>query len=1512
MAPQDGQRLDRRATSDRHMLDHGITAAMVVMTSLGFVGFTGRESQPDRSAGRPRNGARPKGAVMGCWGGCRAPLRRGTLNALMAGSAGLVLLLTLVGPSLAQAATTTILPYEATGYKYLEVSSGNEPGGWQTTSFDDSSWGTGDAAFGSGGGCPLQPTVKSRWDVNTDMLLRKSIVVPARASSVTVHVAVDNNVKIYWNGTLVGSADHGGCPAYDDFSFSVPGNQVSTGSNLLAVEGIDLGAESFLDLSVSVSSSSSSSALSPNELRSPSEFCLVCYMGKLIAYFVNPVNAESGEFWHTFADLEIPGRGKSLDLTRTYSSGSAATDGPFGFGWSFPYGMLLSFPDSTRVVVNEEQGSQVTFTRQPGGSYEALPRVTATLAHNSDGTWTFVRRRRDTFTFDDGGKLTAEKDLNGYVTSLAYDAAGKLTTVRDPAGRKLILAYTSSGRHISSVSDPLGRVVRYSYDGAGNLIDVTDVNGGDAHFAYDSGHRMVSMRFPNQAPGVSGSTGAVVSNTYDSQGRVTSQTDQLGRKTTFAYSGDPFSSSGGGTAITDPKGNVTVQKYQSGELISETKGAGTPLAATWEFQYDPATLGMTKVTDPNGHAITATFDSQGNVLTTTDALGRKTANTYDSVNNLLTTTDPADVTTTMTYDARGNLLTRSRPLVGTAQAQTVTYTYGDSSHPGDVTAMTDADGNRSTYTYDAIGDRTSATDPLGNKTTSSYNTIGWLLTAVSARGSRTTYSYNDRSTGALDGFGDIRGITDPLGEVTVYAYDRDRNLTSVTDPNGNSTAYAYDAADEQTAVHRADGTALHTTYWPDGTIKDQVNGAGHITHYDYDPLARESAVTDPLGRTTKYEHDGAGNRTTITDRQGRVTTMSYDAANELTSISYSDGKTPNVSHITYDADGQRTGQTDGSGTWSWTWDSLHRLSDVTEGSSGTVSYQYNLRDEPKRITYPNAKTVARGYDDAGRLTSVADWLGNTTTFAYDADGNLTTETLPSPTRITDRFSYAADDSLSSIRDTRGQSHMFSARYKRDNDQQVTFDSSAHGRQHSYRYTPLNQLCYAASNSTKPCASPKPPSTKYSYSSADNLVRNGSTAQTFDAADQLTRTSGPSGTRSFTYDPEGDRTSIAHSGRTVTTYDYNQALELTTVASRASYTYNGDGLRMTKTLNGQAQSSAWDVIGAPPTVLTDGTNQYVYGPNGLALEQVSAHRVLWLHHDQLGSTRVLTNSQGATTARYSYTPYGSLTWEGGKTCRGILQRQSTGEKRDPRQRAGSDRARKVRRSHRRGCSNRGHHLPAPSTPLLFAGQYRDDESGLYYLRARYYDPATAQFLTVDPAAVVTQERYAYVAGNPTNRTDPSGLVPCANYPDRDSGDPNSPCNSGDPSSPCNNLATGLQTWGQCYVQKPAQQAYNNLQEAWAACNLISNLDACTKAAGFLLGKGIGKISKGAGTLWTWGTRAGSVVTNYGGRIVGACGSAVKWIGGAASASLRGIGGAASNIWNWATGAPSSSTGGGGAW
>ena len=117
----------------------------------------------------------------------------------------------------------------------------------------------------------------------------------------------------------------------------------------------------------------------------------------------------------------------------------------------------------------------------------------------------------------------------------------------------------------------------------------------------------------------------------------------------------------------------------------------------------------------------------------------------------------------------------------------------------------------------------------------------------------------------------------------------------------------------------------------------------------------------------------------------------------------------------------------------------------------------------------------------------------------------------------------------------------------------------------------------------------------------------------------------------------------------------------------------------------------------PPAADRGSTNYIYGADGQPVEQLDASgTAMYLQQDQLGSTRTLTDATGALAATYSYDAYGNTT----------------------------------------------SHTGTASTPLQYQGQYLDPESGLYYLRARYYDPSTGQFLSRDPLASITHQPYAY--------------------------------------------------------------------------------------------------------------------------------------------------------------------------
>ena len=869
---------------------------------------------------------------------------------------------------------------------------------------------------------------------------------------------------------------------------------------------------------------------------------------------------------------------------------------------------------------------------------------------------------------------------------------------------------------------------------------------------------------------------------YYASGQVQSQQDQLGRSTAFVYSGDPTSVGGGTTKITDPKRNVTVDSYQYGVLTSQTKGHGTTSAGTWQYRYDPVSAASVLAIDPDGNATATTVDPSGNVLSTLDPMSRTTSATYNSFNEPRTQTDGNGVTTTSMYDANGNLTSVSRPLLnssnGVLATQTTSYCYygsttcGAPAGPvGDLYSMTDPDGNVWLYTYDAYGDRATVTDPLGHVSTTCYNTIGWALASYTPKAGaitcatpspsspyETQYGYVQANS-QVDQFGDVQTVTNPLGQMTTMRDDADRNPTSQTDATGETTTFDYDLANELTDTMRPGGTDLKTAYFVDGTVKNEKDGTGtDIVAYTYDGQARVSTVVDALNQVTKFGYDAAGNETSKIDPSGSCTappvsgctSMTYDAANELASVSYSDTSGANVSNISYDGDGQRQGLTDGTGNSSWTYDSLRRLTTYTNGAGAVVGYdyltptgQYDLKDQVGHIVYPHsAGTVAQAWDAVGRLASVEDWNSQTVGFGYDANSNLQTETVPSSPAVTDTFGYDTADRMASVAVSNGTS-LFSATYTRNSDELLKTDSSVPAGQDSYKYSELNQICYAGPGTTPGCPTPPSGSYPYTYDHADNLTttenstQSGSTAQQFDAADRLCWTvaaPAPTGATcaialtnatTFQYDVRDNRTATVPPSGSATCYGYDQANRLTAITAGtgtactsptpvASYGYDADGLRMNRTVSSLTTQFSWDVAGTIPLLLQEtnatATTNYIYGPGGLPIEQIAGGVTSWLHHDQLGSTRLVTNAAGAAVAGYTYDPYGNLVASSGTA----------------------------------------------STAFRFAGQYLDTESGFYYLRMRYYDPATAQFLSRDPAVSLTRSPYGYVAGNPLNVSDPLGL------------------------------------------------------------------------------------------------------------------------------------------------------------
>ncbi|MFC1415369.1 RHS repeat-associated core domain-containing protein [Streptacidiphilus cavernicola] len=1086
----------------------------------------------------------------------------------------------------------------------------------------------------------------------------------------------------------------------------------------------------------------------------------------------DPVDTATGYFGDEYTDLTTPGRGVPLSFQRSYASavadpngpnGALAVNGPFGYGWSYSYGLHTATDGTSgNVTVFQEDGSQVTFTDASGTYTPTAPRYTATLT-KSGTTYTYTRSKKNIFTFDTAtGRLLSESDLAGsqasppYATNLTYNGSGQLSTVKDPGGRTYTLVW--SGGHITSVTDSAGREVSYGYDASGNLTDVYGVGTtrtpslkDDDHtvYTYQAGtHLITGVREPKYYGDTTTTPTPAMSMVYDSSERVTTQTDATGHSTTFTY-GPDGGLAAGQTEVTDPSGNRTLDTYQDSLLVSSVQGYGSSSPSTTGYTYDPLTLAISTITDPWGNVETFAYDDNGNKISSSDGLGYTTNYTYDADNDLVSTIDAMGVITTNGYDQAGHIATGTGTNdgsltyglrtsttvqssdqsaehidgnVSTPTSHTVNYYYDSAAHPADHTRVVDGLGNTTTLGYDAVGDLASSTDAMGDKAQYGYNTAtGQLTSAVSPDGSAagtavgctppakgcTTYQY--------DAFGDLTKTTNALGHTTSVGYDSDGNKISSTDGNNRTTQYGYDAADRLTSTTAADAGVTKTDYNPNGTTADTVDAAGNKTTYTYDGQGRLAGRTDPAGHKTGYTYDPTGNVLTVTDPAGTVTTNTYDADSRLTSVSYSDSATPPVSSIGYDLDGRTTSMTDGTGTSTWTYDPFGDVTSKTSGSGATVGYTYDVNGNQLTLTYPGgqAGTAVQTFDKANRLTGVTDWNGKASTFGYDNDSNLTTTTYPNGDVVTNTFD--GNDSLSAGAVAKSGTALASLTYTRDNAEQLASltPSGLPGSAETYAYTATEQVKSVTTGSG---------TTGYGYDQAQNPSTSAGSSQAFNTADQLCWTlpkaasaancaSPPTGATTYTYNAQGDRTSAKPATGTSSTYTYNQQNQLTGFSGpggAATYTYNGQGLRATKTTSAGTSTFTWD-DGQVPSLLSDGTTSYLYGPDNAPIEQVGPTGTQWYFHDDVGSTRALLDSTGAVSAAYGYDAYGNVTA----------------------------------------------HTGTAATPLQFTGGYTDAESGLTYLRARYYDPATAQFLTVDPEVLATQTPYEYVDDNPLNEVDPSG-------------------------------------------------------------------------------------------------------------------------------------------------------------
>jgi len=414
--------------------------------------------------------------------------------------------------------------------------------------------------------------------------------------------------------------------------------------------------------------------------------------------------------------------------------------------------------------------------------------------------------------------------------------------------------------------------------------------------------------------------------------------------------------------------------------------------------------------------------------------------------------------------------------------------------------------------------------------------------------------------------------------------------------------------------------------------------------------------------------------------------------------------------------------TDGTGTSTYTYDPFGEQASITNGANQQVGYGYDALGDVVSIAYPLATLppgAVRGqvdyaYDAASRMLAMSDFADRTSSFAHTPDGLVSQEGLgTSADSVT--TSYDPLDQVASSVLTSGSTTLDSLTYSDAPSGSIATETDSPTSSTSSTYAYDSQIRTTSdtigTNSAK----------TYAFDASGNpTVLPSSATGTFDGDSELTKSVASGVTTTYTYSTDGERVSAAQGSTTLASATYDGALRLLSYSDPAANTstvaYNGDGLRTSATTTptgGQASTQAfvWDTLGSVPEVLMDSTNAYLYGPTG-PVEQVSVSTGAtdYLFADAIGSVRAVAGSSGSLLGSVGYDAWGNPDITGGLSS---------------------------------------------LTPIGYAGAYTDP-TRLVYLIGRYYDPATGQFLSIDPDVAVTGQPYVYVGDNPVNGVDPLGL------------------------------------------------------------------------------------------------------------------------------------------------------------
>lgn len=619
------------------------------------------------------------------------------------------------------------------------------------------------------------------------------------------------------------------------------------------------------------------------------------------------------------------------------------------------------------------------------------------------------------YEYDKFNNVTKVKDKGTgstyAITISEYDKLSRKTAEYSPnfssdKSHGTLATYYPSGA-VKTQTDALGNVTSFKYDAYGNVIEKTNPDGTVNVTEYDGLQREKATYFKSEADA---EKQILTSTAYEFESgklRTIKTTYITAEKQVVTETLADFR----GNAVEEKTNGVVKRKsayYPNGQLKSQTDALGN--TTKYEYNYlNKLTKTEAPLDNENTSVIINDYDKNGNVIKTTqnidDSKKSVTHNSYNAMGLLekVTLTDnTANGEKNISKYFYNNAGVQVKMYTGMSSDSDTSYLTTEYEYDSWLRAVrtTDSTGYKSgTITYDLNGNVLTSTDANGNVTTNTYDALNRVISSK-------TSNSKDSS----------KNVTKS------YKYDNMGRITE-TVSNGLTTTTIYDALGRKYTETEADGNgySIFRGYFYEGIspyVREELTGQYHLLlysdkTYEYDGEMRITKVKESGHETASYTYDANGNKKSETLANGVVSTYTYNKANRITKIENKSGNSTISSYeYSYYFDGSDACKKRNEGgiieTTEYEYDGLKRLTEesvkVGNNTTDTYAYEYDDYGNRSKMTATGTENYETVYDYSvnGKYTALLQKETKTvedenaaklndnvkqTFYTYDSNGN---------------------------------------------------------------------------------------------------------------------------------------------------------------------------------------------------------------------------------------------------------------------------------------------------------------------------------------------------------------------------------------------------------------------------------------------------------------------------------------------------------------------------------------------